>query len=43
MHCAVLARGLHFLYFLGILAGYREVFLAGRQSQFKNPLLYHLS
>jgi hypothetical protein len=40
-HCAALARGLH--YFLGIPADYREVFVARRQSQFKNPMLYHLS
>jgi hypothetical protein len=32
-----------FFYFLGIPADYREVFLTGRQSQFKNPMLYHLS
>jgi hypothetical protein len=42
-HCAALARELHFLYFLGIPADYREVFWAGRQSQFKNPMLYHQS
>jgi len=32
-----------FFYFLGIPADYREVFFVGRQSQFKNPMLYHLS
>jgi len=43
MHCAALARGLHYFYFLGIPADYREVFLVGPRSQFKNPMLYHLS
>jgi len=33
----------HFFYFLGITADYREVLLVGRRSQFKNPMLYHLS
>jgi hypothetical protein len=42
-HYAALARGLHYFYFLGIPADYREVLLVGRQSHFKNPMLYHLS
>jgi hypothetical protein len=42
-HFAALARELHFLYFPGIPADYREVFLVGPRSQFKNPMLYHLS
>jgi hypothetical protein len=43
MHCAALAREVHYFYFLGIPADYREVFMAGSRSQFKNPMLYHLS
>jgi len=38
VHCASLARGLHFFYFLGIPVDYREVFLVGWQSQLKNPI-----
>jgi hypothetical protein len=43
MHCAALARGLHYFDFPGIPADYREVFWAGPRSQFKNPMLYYLS
>jgi len=42
MHCATLARGLHFFDFLGIPVDYRGVFLVGPRNQFRNPILKNI-